>query len=334
MDGNATVTSERRIASRLAPFAAVTLAGMLLAGPWSATAYERSAYAAAVVAMLAVVATTLVSNPSNRQWMRLAPALLYVVAIVLLREASGGSRGGVGILVMVPVVWTALYGALWMLRATIAAVALGWAFPLLAIGAPSYPAMGWRSGVLLVALAAIVGVTVQRLVSETREQAEQARRHARERDVLLSDVSRLALTDPLTGVANRRSWEHRLQLELRSAGESTRPVSLVMLDLDQFKALNDRSGHDAGDRCLKESAAAWSALLRPDDMLARIGGDEFAIVLPACPLEEALAVVDRIRAATVGTTCSTGVAQWDGHEGPGQLQRRADLELYAAKRRV
>jgi diguanylate cyclase (GGDEF)-like protein len=232
---------------------------------------------------------------------------------------------------MVPVVWTALYGTSRQLKVTIAGVALTWVIPLVLIGAPRYPVTGWRSAVLIVSLATIIGTTVQRLVAETRAQATRARDHLRDREQLLATVNQLARTDALTGTANRRSWDERFADELAAASG---PVSIAILDLDRFKQLNDAHGHEAGDRCLKESAAGWAAQLRPHDLLARIGGDEFAVLLPECPLEPALAVAQRLRAATHGTSCSIGVAQWDGHETPARLRRRADAALYADKRRT
>jgi diguanylate cyclase (GGDEF)-like protein len=322
-------TSEQPIGARLVPFALLTVVALLLAAPVHTPATPRIEYGVSVLAMLAVGVVALRTRTTDATWVRLARAFTYLVAVAGLREATGGARGGVGIIVLVPVVWIALYGTPRMLHGIIAGVALTWALPLLAIGAPRYPAAGWRTGVLVVALAAIIGSTVQRLVRQTREQATEARGHARERERLLTQVTQLARTDPLTGAANRRHWEECFTAAL---GLGSGPVSIVVLDLDAFKALNDRFGHEAGDRCLRDSAAAWRAQLRADDVLARIGGDEFAILLPGCPLELAVTIAERVRADTAGATCSVGVAAWDGHESAVELQRRADRDLYASKR--
>jgi diguanylate cyclase (GGDEF)-like protein len=104
------------------------------------------------------------------------------------------------------------------------------------------------------------------------------------------------------------------------------------MDLDHFKGVNDTLGHQAGDRFLKEVAARWAEQLRGHDILARYGGDEFAVVLPRCSVDAGAEVADRLRAALPGGhTCSIGLAQWNGIEGSDELQRRADEALYRAK---
>jgi diguanylate cyclase (GGDEF)-like protein len=112
------------------------------------------------------------------------------------------------------------------------------------------------------------------------------------------------------------------------------PVSMALLDMDEFKSYNDRFGHQAGDRLLKEAAAAWRNILRASDILARVGGDEFAVLLPGCPLDEAAAIANRLRALVPDSVhCSVGVAAWDGREGTPRLVARADRALYDAKER-
>jgi diguanylate cyclase (GGDEF)-like protein len=261
---------------------------------------------------------------------QLVPALAYVLAIVLLRDSVGGAVGGVGMLVLSPVVWFALYGTRRQLLVLIAAVALAYAVPMLVVGAPKYPTAGWRSVVLVVAISAVIGTTVQRLVSRVARQSDALRARDRERTMLLNQVQALAATDELTGLPNRRTWNVCLERALAAAG----PVGccVALLDLDRFKALNDDHGHEAGDRALCENADAWRAELRPQDTLARLGGDEFAVLLPDCDVSSARLVVDRLRAATrAGVTASAGVAEWDRHEAPAELQARADALLYHAK---
>jgi diguanylate cyclase (GGDEF)-like protein len=107
-----------------------------------------------------------------------------------------------------------------------------------------------------------------------------------------------------------------------------------MIDLDHFKEFNDERGHQAGDRFLKQAAAAWGVELRGTDILARYGGEEFALALPGCTPERSIEVAARLRAATPeGETCSIGIACWDGEEGAPSLLGRADAALYQAKHR-
>jgi diguanylate cyclase (GGDEF)-like protein len=132
-------------------------------------------------------------------------------------------------------------------------------------------------------------------------------------------------------VPNRRAWDEELPRELARAARSGQPVCVVLLDLDHFKQYNDRHGHQAGDRFLKEAAAAWQAVVRKTDLVARYGGEEFAVLLPDCGLEDAMEIAGRLRTAQPEGTCSLGVAQWDGREDVAALVARADRALYAAK---
>jgi diguanylate cyclase (GGDEF)-like protein len=148
---------------------------------------------------------------------------------------------------------------------------------------------------------------------------------------LYQEVGRLARTDSLTGVPNRRAWDEELPRELARAARSGQPVCVALLDLDHFKVYNDRHGHQAGDRFLKEAAAAWQAVVRKTDLVARYGGEEFAILLPDCGLDNAMEIAERLRTAQPEGTCSLGVARWDGREEVTALVARVDRALYAAK---
>jgi diguanylate cyclase (GGDEF)-like protein len=148
---------------------------------------------------------------------------------------------------------------------------------------------------------------------------------------LYQQVGRLARTDVLTGVANRRGWDDELSRELARGVRSGLPLCVALIDLDHFKAFNDRHGHQAGDLLLKEAAVAWQARLRKTDLLARYGGEEFAVLLPDCGLDDAMEISDRLRTAQPEGTCSIGVAAWDTREHGTELVARADRALYAAK---
>lgn len=153
-----------------------------------------------------------------------------------------------------------------------------------------------------------------------------------ERAALLDRLERMAHTDDLTGLVNRRAWDQALEREVARARREHEPLAVAMLDLDRFKSYNDRHGHQAGDRVLREAASAWRTVLRESDLLARYGGEEFAVALPGCDLERAEDLVDRLREATpAGQSCSAGLACWDGVESADQLLGRADSALYDAK---
>ncbi|MCB1908839.1 MAG: diguanylate cyclase [Rhodocyclaceae bacterium] len=157
-------------------------------------------------------------------------------------------------------------------------------------------------------------------------------------------------TDPLTGLHNRRALESALPLEWRRAQRHARPLSLLMVDVDHFKRVNDRYGHAAGDACLRAVAAALESCVgRPGDLVARFGGEEFTLLLPETPLDAAMRIADEIHAAMesleipfddeaddLKLTVSIGIATCgvDGERGPvseRDLLSTADKALYRAK---
>jgi diguanylate cyclase (GGDEF)-like protein len=155
---------------------------------------------------------------------------------------------------------------------------------------------------------------------------------ALDRAGLLRRLGRAAATDALTGLANRRVWQERLDHEIARAQREKLPLSLILIDIDHFKRYNDRYGHPEGDRLLHDVAGAWSQGLRKTDLLARIGGEEFAVILPACPTEHVLRIADTLRAAMPSEqTCSLGVVTSYGHASASELYAAADEALYRAK---
>ena len=145
---------------------------------------------------------------------------------------------------------------------------------------------------------------------------------------LVADLAGQARTDPLTGLPNRRAWDVALE-RAATRGES---LTIAILDLDHFKQFNDAYGHPAGDRLLKAAAASWREQLRGDDLLARIGGEEFGLLLTGCGAAPALEVVARLRRAVPDhRTVSAGLAIRGGDETLESVLYRADDALYAAK---
>ena len=160
----------------------------------------------------------------------------------------------------------------------------------------------------------------------------QLKRVESERENLLTEVAALARSDALTGLPNRRGLDEQLPREMARARRTESELCLAIVDMDHFKAYNDSNGHLAGDALLRECAVAWDSQLRGADTIVRYGGEEFLVVLPDCPPEEAAEIVERLRAATPGEqTCSAGLACWDYAEIAEDLVDRADSALYRAK---
>jgi len=164
-------------------------------------------------------------------------------------------------------------------------------------------------------------------------------------DHLRSEVADLALLDDLTGVGNRRHLLQRLTEECARSERSNQPFALLVIDLDGFKGVNDTHGHAAGDACLQHFTLMAQTRLRPGDMLARSGGDEFCIVLPSSTMREGAMIARRIlevcradaeqcMGSDIPISVSIGVAQWTREMGafPDRLIAAADHALYDAKK--
>jgi len=173
-----------------------------------------------------------------------------------------------------------------------------------------------------------------RFVNETvfryRERLEQYRQHA--------------TADSLTGLFNRRWLDEMLPRQMQRSRICREPLSLLLVDVDRFKAYNDRYGHVAGDHALCAVGRSLRRSVRPGDMVARYGGEEFAVVLPNCPLESAKAVAGRLIRAVArvrvtysygeplaSVTVSVGAAEMSGESTPESFIARADAALYRAK---
>lgn len=202
--------------------------------------------------------------------------------------------------------------------------------------------------------AEIVGVLDQAL-RETRalhdqEPAFEARRRAAEAErqiealrAELGLVTALLREDPLTGALNRRGLREGFERESARTGRLGTDLSVILLDLDNFKKLNDEHGHAVGDRALAHVTQVARRTLRPSDQFGRFGGEEFVALLPEAGIEEARACALRLQAAlaaaplelgrsVLALTFSAGVARRRGDESFDQCLERADAALYGAKR--
>jgi diguanylate cyclase (GGDEF)-like protein len=175
-----------------------------------------------------------------------------------------------------------------------------------------------------------------RLVGVLGDQLAVGLSHIRD----YTEKTHQALRDPLTGIYNRRVLQDALTRELLRARREDGELALTMLDIDDFKSINDVHGHDAGDEVLRRVAACGREVVRPGDTFARVGGEEFALLTPGAGAQEALLVAERLRAAVAaldvlpdrGVTVSAGLAAWPADAVDGdELRRAADEALYRAK---
>lgn len=155
-----------------------------------------------------------------------------------------------------------------------------------------------------------------------------------------TELARLATHDGITGLPNHRSFHEHLAREVAGARRHGRPLSLAVIDVDRFKLVNDTFGHPVGDRVLAELARRLRDVARGDDVIARIGGEEFALLMPDTAVEDGLAAAERLREAIAGrpfdgagpVTISVGVSGLDAGAGQDELVGSADRALYEAKR--
>lgn len=181
---------------------------------------------------------------------------------------------------------------------------------------------------------------------ELRARLRAAERMARLQQQLRDEGKRsaaLALTDELTGLPNRRAVLQRLDEEMERTGREGRPLSVILVDLDRFKRVNDGFGHGAGDEVLVEFARRLRSKVRSYDVVARIGGDEFLVLLPGVPQHDAVSIAERLRDAVAsahfgadggrahGVTASFGVALLVAGASESGLLADADAALYLAK---
>jgi diguanylate cyclase (GGDEF)-like protein len=190
------------------------------------------------------------------------------------------------------------------------------AHTLLAIGAATVGAIVAAPGHFL--LSWLIAVVATAVLTEA---------HAR----LNGRLRTQATTDPLTGVANRRAWEAEAARHLARAVRTGEPLTVAILDLDDFKVVNDRQGHGAGDALLRDLTAGWTRRLRRADLLGRYGGDEFVLCLPATDEDGAREILHQLE-TTHPFAWSVGVATMRPGDTLPAVLARADADLYLQKR--
>jgi diguanylate cyclase (GGDEF)-like protein len=257
---------------------------------------------------------------------RTIPAIVVVAGIASVSFAvlmNGERDGGSALLNELFYVWPALYVGYFFGRrgvaVSVALIAVAYAGVLVNLGlATGVSVSRW----LVVVTVACGAATLLRAL---RSQVDR----------LLGQLRETARTDSLTEVLNRRGFEEACRDALLGA-DGDRPCTLLLGDIDHFKALNDHSGHAAGDQALVSVARVLEDACRPQDSVGRVGGEEFAILLPATPVHEAFVIAERLRREVrrADVTMSFGVATAPEHGASlDDLMRAADAALYDAKAR-
>ena len=468
--------SDPGVLGRVLPFALVTAVALAVAfAPPTASTKESSLVLAAVLAAVLVLVSLTVPWRRLPAWTEAFVPLAAFLVVALVRDSVGGVASGLSPVVLIPILWVALYGGRVLLRLAIVATAITFFVPLVVVGAPSYPAAGWRGSVVWVVLGLFVGSTIQSLVAQARQRSADVaalgaitralvdgsdprpqlcgaaqlitgaafavlfepqgdgtllatagtsgvdlgpmhidptaeasataivwrtgtrlyiadvrtdpRASARlvestgasaalfqpvvrdghragvlavgfhesrprmptlaldmielvaaeiaaaiDRSDLLALLAAQARTDPLTGAANRRSWDEEMERAVARVDRTAEPLTVALIDMDHFKAYNDTFGHSSGDVLLSELVVAIRSELRTADVIARWGGEEFALALPGCDLAAAQVVAERLlRIVPGGQTVSIGLTQSGAGDTPRTLIARADQALYEAK---
>jgi diguanylate cyclase len=199
-----------------------------------------------------------------------------------------------------------------------------------------------RSGEALAELVVDVIGDIVRANQDLQSKLETAESRLKEQAAEIETHISRSLTDPLTGLPNRREFNHRLEERMSAWNRRQEVFSLLLVDVDHFKKLNDAHGHLAGDQVLAGMGRTLRSAIRREDAVARYGGEEFAIVLPSTTLEQAARVADNVRTSIaklvvnyggnqLSVTASVGLATIQANEQAEALIQRADAALYAAK---
>jgi len=296
----------------------------------------RTAFLIRVIGAAIVIATGIFQTlPGRSRWMPLLAKVRLVVAAAAAAAAAGmlNQAYGFGVAGVVVLILTGPYIVVdtrdvarlnLAVMATLMLVVFGLSLTPFAIGATA----------VFVLLAAAVSLLLGRVLEASNRRAF----------ALELELHHDARTDALTGLHNRRAMPERGRIELKRAKRSGTPVSVVLCDLDHFKNINDKYGHEAGDAALVKTANVLRSALRESDLLGRWGGEEFMAVLPATDRRGAAEVAERMRAAIASTTfdglherttISLGVATSQGLDDPAMewdlLMKEADQRLYRAK---
>jgi diguanylate cyclase (GGDEF)-like protein len=230
--------------------------------------------------------------------------------------------------------WVRGYSILVILLLTFAVISL--TLPALLTGAETFFKVKLTEAVFglitLIVLFNIYTIYQEILIKRLRRQILEKQDHS-------YILRNLAMIDPLTGLYNRRFAEQRLAAEVARSERRGHPLTVLTLDLNNFKEINDTYGHPAGDLVLQEFASRLNKVIRGSDLAVRLGGDEFLVVLPECTLEQLKLVLERLRSfeldwqgQKIPVTFSAGWKDYEMGDRPEEMLARADQALYTSKR--
>ena len=230
--------------------------------------------------------------------------------------------------------WVRGYSIFVILLLTFAVISL--ALPALLTGAETFFRIKLTEAVFglitLIVLFNIYTIYQEILIKRLRRQLLERADHSH-------ILRNLAMVDPLTGLYNRRFAEQRLNAEVARSERRGHPLTVLTLDLNNFKEINDTYGHPAGDQVLQEFASRLNKVIRGSDLAVRLGGDEFLVVLPECTLEQLQLVLQRLssfeldwQGQKIPVTFSAGWKDYEMGDRPEEMLARADQALYTNKR--
>ncbi|WP_143556789.1 GGDEF domain-containing protein [Sanguibacter antarcticus] len=309
---------------RLASIGMLAVGGLTcLIGVWTTQATAASQVAQAAIALgflVPALALVLVKHP---RCLLVEGGALWSILLLSLLTALSDPLGTAPFFFVWPVIVTAYF-----FRPRELALTYGWMLLGLAVGLGFNESCDLKVD-MFIGTAATVGMLAG-LVSMMTHQQRRLRRA----------LAEAAETDPLTGLLNRRAFNPRLDVLVEEAGTNSSGLSVVMVDLDRFKDVNDQHGHLVGDRALSTVAELLQSLTRSGDLVSRFGGEEFAVALPGADARAAVAFTSRLARSLAQTpvveglvlAASAGIATMSpARESSHVLLQRADAALYAAK---
>ncbi|MEP7115135.1 MAG: GGDEF domain-containing protein [Ilumatobacteraceae bacterium] len=320
---------------RIKPFAVTATISLIVAVPLASWTRPALAVAGSGLVAVTIVGSAVTPWKAIARIAQLASPLLFLAATVLLIAATGQGIGAPFVaMVALPLMWLALYeNRAAVVSAALLAGVVIWVAALNATDEPTYD--GALTILVLVVCAAGMGATLHGLVGDARRLAMELREHQ-----LASE--HLSLHDSLTDLSNRRGFAAESRLAGNRAEHGGLPFSMIYIDLDNFKGLNDTLGHDAGDVLLKEVAGRLRLLVRATDTVARLGGDEFAVIVEGSDPAQSVQLAERIEAALklpyvaapdMPVSASVGIAHSADSGGePEAVLSAADIAMFDHKR--